>query len=465
MSGILYYPFFCNGDSSFVFYFQSRAAESLQTTQTTDYSNSSHTASVRCEATFESTFKQSLFESQLEDYTNDLQRLLSDTDSTPMDLLKDKHIYLPKQTVYETDVLNLTEKVEGLKWRMRDLDKPLKIVNRNVWEEVRNSSEKELKSFGAKLKERNNLFRKLSKVQSHEMKEVLFSNILQASLEAEQKSRATIEEADEMLKSLDDCIRDLETELAAVEEKGFEDKPSLKSRQEEMQKVAEALAENEQQIVKLEMQKKQNSNKLNRLKAETRKFESQVDVLQRVNEWKFAEKTDNGTTYTFLHDTLHLQLVYEESCGEKSRGHACLVHALLSEYIEGESDWLGKYPTSRHVPTLLHDVGLVASRCRLLGEELRLLQLWGGLRLDILNISCVDTRVHIVFSRLKTLSKFEVIFSVSLVDRLCVLQVQSFTNVIGNTTIQQIEDIVASFSPAKNVLTKIIKSIHENLLC
>ncbi|XP_056284455.1 uncharacterized protein LOC130202747 [Pseudoliparis swirei] len=498
----------------------SHAAEALQTTQSTDYSNSIHTGSVRCEASFESTFKQSLFESQLEDYTNDLQRklgdgnitvseffklvnidfvihnprqsilpgrLLSDTDSTPMDLLKDRHIYLPKQMVYETDILNLTEKVEGLKWRMRDLDKPLKIVNRALWEEVRNFSEKELKSFGAKLKERNNLFRKLSKVQSHEMKEVLFSNILQASLEAQQRSRATIEEADEMLKSLDDCIHDLETELTAVEEKGFEDKPSLKSRQEEMQKVAEALADNEQQIAKLETQKKQNSNKLNRLKAETRKFESQVDVLHRVNEWKFAEKTDNCTTYTFLHETVHLELVYEESCGndaddqserkifhlafklqfdgEKSRGHACLVHALLSEYIEGESDWLGKYPTSRHVPMLLHDVGLVVSRCRLLGEELRLLQLWGGLRLDILHISCVDTRVHIVFSRLKTFSKFEVIFSVSLVDRLCVLQVQSFKSVTGNTTIQQIEEIVASFSPAKNVLTKIIKSIHENLLC
>jgi len=112
------------------------------------------------------------------------------------------------------------------------------------------------------------------------------------------------------------------------------------------------------QIAKLETQKKQNSNKLNRLKAETRKFESQVDVLHRsaskhaeahsqnthggasrttfildhdtkaksflyisylrVNEWKFAEKTDNCTTYTFLHETVHLELVYEESCGKWS---------------------------------------------------------------------------------------------------------------------------------------------------
>nr|XP_033966994.1 uncharacterized protein LOC117467466 [Pseudochaenichthys georgianus] len=61
--------------------------------------------------------------------------------------------------------------------------------------------------------------------------------------------------------------------------------------------------------------------------------------------------------------------------------------------------------------------------------------------------------VHIVFSCLKTFSKFEVIFSVSLIACHCVLKVQSFKNMIGNTT------------PAKNVLTKIVKKIHETLLC
>ncbi|XP_042359963.1 kinetochore scaffold 1-like [Plectropomus leopardus] len=490
------------------------------TTQTTDYSNSSHTATIRCEATFESTFKQSLFESQLEDYTCDVHRklddgtitvleffklfnidfvihnprqsvlpgrLLSDTDCTPMDLLRNRHISRPKQMVYEQNVLNLTEKVEGLKERMRDLDKPLKDVNRPLWEEVRNSSEKELKSFGAKLKERNNLFRKMSKVQSHEMKEVLYSDLVQANLEEQQRLGGTIEEADEMIKRLGECIHEVETELAAVDEKGLEDKPSLKSLQEEMHKVSETLADNERQITELELQKKQNANKLSRLISETTSLESHITMLHMVNEWKFGEKTDNCTLYTSLHETLHLQLVYEKSSGndadnqserkishisfkrqlndEKSRGHACLVHKLLSHYIEGETGWVEKYPTSRYVPKLLHDVGLVVSRCRLLGEELRLLEMWGSLRLDILNISCLDSQVHIIFSSLKAFSKFEVIFSVTLINQLYVLQVQSFRNMIGNTTIQQVEEIVASFSPGKNLLTKVVKKIHENLLC
>ncbi|XP_074541813.1 uncharacterized protein knl1 isoform X2 [Halichoeres trimaculatus] len=495
------------------------ATAPITSTQNTDYSNISHTGS-RCEATFESTFKHSLFESQLEEYASDVQakfddgtitvleffklfsidfvihtprqsvnpgRLMSDSDCTPMDLLKDRHIGRPKQMVYESDVRSLTEKVEGLKGRMQDLEKPLRIVNRALWEEMRNLSEKELKTFGAKLKERNHFFRKTSKVRSHEMKEVLYSQIVQADLEEQQKLRGRIEEANKMMESLDECIHELETELAEVEEKGSEDRPSLKSCQEELQKVTEAVADTERQTSELEMQKTQNLNKIKRLKSETRNLERRISVLNMITEWRFGEKKDDCTVYTFLYDTFHLRLDYHKSngCdaenqserkisdikftleldGEKSVDHACLVHKLLSQYVDGETSWVKKYPTSRHVPKLLHDVSLVVSRCRLLGEEVRLLKLWGSVRLNILNISCVDTRVLIVFSSLKTFSKFEVIFSVTLTNQLCVLHVQSFRNMIGNTTIEQIEEIVASSSPGKNQLTKIVKKINEKLLC
>lgn len=40
-------------------------------------------------------------------------QLLSDAEQTPLGSLKDRHIHHPKHKVYETDVLNLTEKVEG----------------------------------------------------------------------------------------------------------------------------------------------------------------------------------------------------------------------------------------------------------------------------------------------------------------------------------------------------------------
>ncbi|KAM9840626.1 outer kinetochore KNL1 complex subunit KNL1 [Aulostomus maculatus] len=413
-------------------------------------------------------------------------RLVSDADRTPMDLWKEKHIIRPKQMVYEMDVLNLKEKVEGLKIRMQDLDKPLKIINRPLWKEMRQSSEKELKSFGAKLKERNNFFRKMSKTQSHEMKEVLYSNLGKVNMEEQQKLRRTIEEVDDMIKSLDNCICELETELAAVEKIGVDNKLSLNSLQEGLKKVTETMADNEREIYELEIQKKQNSNKVNKLKTETRNLERHINMLNLVNEWRFREKSDNCTIYTFLNDTLHLQLEHEHNGNdaahepeqkishiiftfqlddEKSQCHARLVHKLLSQYINTETSWVERYPTSRHVPKLLHDVSLVVSRCRLLGEELRLLKMWGGLRLDIMDMSCVDTQVQILFSSLRKLSKFEVILSVSLVDHVCVLQVQSFKNIIGNVTIKQIQDIVASFIPAKKLLTKIVRKIYDDLLC
>lgn len=91
----------------------------------------------------------------------------------------------------------------------------------------------QLKSFGAKLKEKNNFFRKASKVRSHQMKEALYSDLVQANqvlcrqvapvvseqgrlwtclcFQAEQQSLiGMIEKADEMIRSLDGCVGELE---------------------------------------------------------------------------------------------------------------------------------------------------------------------------------------------------------------------------------------------------------------
>ncbi|XP_056872223.1 uncharacterized protein knl1 isoform X1 [Takifugu flavidus] len=488
-------------------------------TQTTDESSSSHTASIRCEATFESTFKQSLFESQLEDYASDMQRkfddgtitvleffklfnidfvihtprqsvlperLLSDTERTLLDSLRDRHVHHPKHKVYETDVQNLTHQVARLKERMQDLDKPLRMVNRTLWEEMSSYTEKELKSFGAKLKERNNIFRKTSKVRSHQMKEALYSHLLQAQQAEERSLRDTIQKADEMIRSLDGCIGGLEAELARVVEKGCEESPSLRCLQQEMDKVTEALTDNNRQISDLEVQITQNSKNLKRLNADSQNLQDHVAALHTMSEWRVGGSSDTGPVFTFLYNTFQLQLSYHSSSGpaadtepekrishivfqhhfdeEKSQDHARIVHQLLSQYVQAEPDWVKKYPTGGHVPKLLHDVSLVVGHCRLLGEELRLLRTWGGLRLEILHIGCVDTLIHIVFSSLRKFAKFEVIFSVALSGHHYVLRVHSFENMIGDTTLQQVEQVVASLSPGKNLLTKTVKKMFENLL-
>ncbi|XP_019726284.1 uncharacterized protein knl1 [Hippocampus comes] len=480
--------------------------------QTMDSSNSSLSNSSRSDATFNSTFKHSMLESHLED--RDMQKLKDGsitaleffklfnidfvihkprqsvlpgrvprgTGCSAMDILKNKHINYPKRIAYEADFEIVSQKMEGLNCRMLDLNKPLKVINHDLWADVKKSSEKEIRALGVKLKERNNFFRKMSKVRAHEMKAVLYSSLVQTLADEQQKFKSAVE-SNEMIQILDNCIGDLEAELAAVEEKGTENMSSLKSLQEEMKNVNEALDDKNRQIHELEVQKKQASGKLSSLKAETRNLESFIGTLHTLTEWRFREKTENYTVYTFLYDTLHLQLVHAGNSAEKepehktaqvnfqfllhdedSESHACLVHKLLSQHIKGETAWVERYPTSSCIPKLLHDVSSVVSTCRLLGEELRMLKMWGGLRLNIVDIRCEDTRVNLVFSSLRKRCKFEVTLSVTIANHLYVLQVHGFNNVIGDTTAKQIERIVESFTPAKKLLTKIVKKINCDLL-
>ncbi|KAJ0026689.1 hypothetical protein NQD34_017689 [Periophthalmus magnuspinnatus] len=466
-------------------------------TQTTNSSNCSHTGNFRSDSTFESSeLSQKLFffqkynEGTLTmteffklfyiDFVihNSRQSVApgsasSDTESTLMDLSRDRHISLPEQVVYEADVHNLTEQIEGLQFRKRDLEKTLTQVNRTLWEEMQDFSEAEFKSFGAKLKERHNFYRKMSKAKSHEMKEVLYADLMQANVEEQKKLSGSIQEADAMLKSLDDCIANLEADLAAIES-------DIKSQQQELNKVKETTSNNERSSLELEIQKKQSLNKLRRVKDETKDLDRHLTMLHTINEWKLVEITTNRAIYTFLYETLHLELTYEESEGndeekkivdisfkhlldENSECHARLVHTMVSQFTQ-DKNLTEKYSTNKHVPELLHDVSLVVSRCRELGEELRKLKTWGSLSLDILDIYCLHSEIHITFSSLRRFRKFDVVFSVSLTNQPYALQLKSFKNIIGNTTSQNIEEIVTSFTPEQKYLTRIIKDIHSSLL-
>ncbi|XP_046877989.1 uncharacterized protein knl1 [Hypomesus transpacificus] len=485
----------------------------------------SNSTNIRHEATFESTYRHSQFESQLEDtgsYTNDMRKKLEDgsitvkeylklfsidfvidkprqsilpakalcdLDCKTEDMLIEMHINRPKQRVYETDCKKLTKMVEGLKARMKERDNLLKTVNGPLWEATKGFSEKEFQCFGAKLKERRNFYRKRSKVQSHEMKAVLYTNLVEACQESQQNLRGKIEQTDGMLNDLDECIHVIEAELAAVEGEGADDsEPTLKSRQQDLENVNKKVADNERQMCELVMQKNHSIERVGRLQNETHKLGNAIAMLDRLNEWKLGEQDENRTIYTFLHESLHLEVLMEKANGrddvqveternimdvtfqlhlddQKSQCQARLVHRLLSQYLGDETSWVKKYPTSRYVSKLLHDVGLVVSRCRLLGEEVHRLKMWGALRLDILDISCVDTQISILFSSLKAGAKFEITIGVTSAYPYCLLQVQNFQNRIGNTTIHQLEEIVFSVTPSKDYLTKIVKNIHGALLC
>lgn len=50
----------------------------------------------------------------------------------------------------------------------------------------------------------------------------------------------------------------------------------------------------------------------------TQIFNLFVYIYLRLNEWRFGESRDDGTVYTFLHNTFHLELVYEKYNGKIS---------------------------------------------------------------------------------------------------------------------------------------------------
>ncbi|KAJ3606906.1 hypothetical protein NHX12_026422 [Muraenolepis orangiensis] len=375
-----------------------------------------------------------------------IEMLASHLDHTPEDLLINRHINHPKQRVYESDHQHLAEKVERLKARMKDQGRHMHSVNKPLWEEL-----------------------------------ICFSNE-DANLDEQQKLREKREEADGMLKSLDDCIQELEAELAAVEGS-------------ELQNVTTELADNERQMHEMEVQKQCNMDQVKRLQTEIQDLNGHITMLHRVNEWKVAERRDNHDVYSFLYGSLRVEVAFdtcaagrkkttrrskgpEENNGrntldvnfklaldeEKSTCHARLVHTLLSEFIRGRSDWVATYPSHRYVPKLLHDVGLVVGRCRLLGEEVHRLRTWGALKFNILDIRCVDTRVHMVFSSLEAMAKFELSLEVTVAYPCCPLQMQDFRSHIGSTVAHRVEEIVSTVSPGKNYLTNIVKAIHGALL-
>ncbi|KAL7845950.1 hypothetical protein AOLI_G00241420 [Acnodon oligacanthus] len=409
------------------------------------------------------------------------------------DLLRERYIYRPKQKVYETDCQKLSEMAEGFKKQLAEQYKPLRDINGTLLQDICAFSDVQLQRFGSKLKERRVYFRKTSKALLHEMKNVLYSELLKTTQDSKQSLVAKITETKEMLKDLDGCVNDLESELAAVntmlmgnQQNLIRAEPALKAKQQDLEALNAEVTETEKQICNQEHQRVALMDTRKKLQNETRELESRITTLYSLNEWRFHDKDENGVVFTFLHNTVHLVIKLKKGTeeewmhdcaeqvvdisfkfllnGESSEPHAGMIHMLLAEYVQAQNKWMQKYPTSLHIPVLLHNVSLVVSRLRLLGEEIHQLKKWGGLRLGILHITCVDTLVEILFSSVKAFAKFELSLAVSPDYPFSPLQMQKFQNHVGHTSADQIKVILSSVTPSKSYLTKVIKRIHAHLM-
>ncbi|XP_016432155.1 uncharacterized protein LOC107758840 [Sinocyclocheilus rhinocerous] len=210
---------------------------------------------------------------------------------TMEDLLKEKYIYHPKQRVYEQDFKNLTEIVERLKEQMPEQEKSLGCINGALQQEICTLSEEQLKSFGSKLKEQRVYFGKRSKALSHEMKGVLYSELIKTTQDAKQSLISKIKETDEMIEDLDGCINDLETELASVEAMIMGDhldaprtRPALKAKEDDLHRLNSAATKKEREIGELEIELRTLESQQEKLQGESSSLKSHLATLNRLSQ-------------------------------------------------------------------------------------------------------------------------------------------------------------------------------------
>ncbi|KAL2081812.1 hypothetical protein ACEWY4_021630 [Coilia grayii] len=489
--------------------------------------SSDNSTYLKSEATLESTYKHSQCDSQMDqnlDYEFDYYKKIEDGSITVNeflkyfgidfvihrsrpsilpdnfspkqrpnleDLLKEAYIYRPKQKIFEADCGKLADMEEGLKSRIKEQEYPLRHINGSLLQELSKLSTEELQIFESTLKERKVYFRKKSKITLHEMKAGMYSELAHTTREAKQQLKQKLLEADTLLTDLNACIHDLKDELAVVESSLRDDQvhaqtdmtPVLKKKQEELDHLNRAVDERRRQIVHMETENKNKAEKLDRLQEEIKDIKEHTSELKSSSEWKLKLKEDGRIVFSFLHDTLFLEVVHEPCVGvlpnesdqklldisfnfqldaENAESHHVMVHDLLSQVLS-ETDWLKSYSTTRGLPMLLLDVSLAVSHKHLLWDEIHRLDRWGALRLDILKISCADRRVQIVFSSLEAFVKFTLTLAITPAYPFGGVTIHDFQNRFGNTRVEQIEEVLLSIEPGRGYLTSIIKKIHDRL--
>ncbi|NXK44725.1 KNL1 protein, partial [Chauna torquata] len=333
-------------------------------------------------------------------------------------------------------------------------------------------------------------FIKESKILAHNGKEALYSKLLQSAQEQYEKLQSRIANMDELLKEAESCLVDLEAdseweecetdcsdEVAEgdSESKNLEEElESLKAQEEELQReLSDLETENEQMLAQMkQLQEKEKSCQ---------------ELLERYNftEWEISEWSEQQAVFNFLYDSIELTVafgppidgdVFGENPSrkivslsfeslldeEKAPLSSRLVQRLIFQFIESQGCWQEKCPTLQYLPQVLHDVSLVVSRCRILGEEIEFLERWGG-KFNLLKTDISDTNVKLLFSTSTAFAKFELTLSLSSNYPSASLPF-TVQNQIGNIGYEEISAILSNVPIGYHYLRRMVSLIHQNLL-
>ncbi|XP_062433654.1 kinetochore scaffold 1 [Rhea pennata] len=412
------------------------------------------------------------------------------TPPTPEDLIFSQYIYRPKLRIYEEDCQVLSQMIDELKPYASVQDQLLVNVNKSLWEVMRTCSDEELKSFGTELNKMKSYFTKESKILAHNGKVTLYSKLLQSSQEQWEKLQSRIAKMDEILKEAESCLAALEAdsgweeceadcndEMAEWESEGRnleEELKTLRAQEEELQR----------DLSDLETQNEQVLAEINHLQ---KKEKSYQELLEAYNftEWEISEWSDQQAIFTFLYDSIEFTVVFgspidgdvfgENPCRkivsmsfeslldeEKAPLSSRLVQRLIFQFIESQGCWQERCPTLHYLPQVLHDISLVVSRCKVLGEEIEFLERWGG-KFNLLKTDINDTKVKLLFSTSAAFAKFELTLSLSANYPSASLPF-TVQNQIGNIGDEEISAVLSKVPLGYHYLRRMVSLIHHNLL-
>ncbi|XP_014696229.3 outer kinetochore KNL1 complex subunit KNL1 isoform X1 [Equus asinus] len=411
------------------------------------------------------------------------------TPPTPEDLMLSQYVYRPKIQIYREDCEVLRQKIEELKLSASNQDKLLTCVNKNLWEKMRHCSDEELKAFGIYLNKMKSHFTKMTKVFTHQGKVALYSKLVQSAQNEREKLHMRIDEMDNILKKIDNCLTAVEIETKNLEDEE-KDNPveewdsEMRAAEKELEQLKTEEEVLQRNLLELEVQKEQTLAQIDFVQKQTNRTEELLDQLS-LSEWDVIEWSDDQAVFTFLYDTIELTITFGEPVvglsflgnahrkivdlnfqflldEDKAPPSSLLVHKLIFQYIEEQESWKKKCTTQHQVPKMLQEISLVVSHCRLLGEEIEFLKRWGP-NYNLMNIDVNNTELRLLFSSSAAFSKFEITLSLS-AHYPSVPLTFSIQNHIGNIGQNEITTILSKVPLEDNYLKNVVKQVYRDLL-
>ncbi|KAM4832651.1 outer kinetochore KNL1 complex subunit KNL1 [Urocitellus parryii] len=416
-------------------------------------------------------------------------KFTTNTSPTPEDLILRQYVYGPKIQIYREDCEILRQKIEELKVSSLTQDKLLTDVNRNLWEKMRHSSDEELKAFGFYINKIKSCVTKVTKVFTHQGKVTLYSKLVQSAQNEREKLQIRIDEMDNILKKINNCLSEVEIETKNLEDEE-KDNPveewdsEMRAAEKELQQLKTKEEELQRKLLELEVQKEQTLAQIDFMQKQTNRTEELLNQLS-LSEWDVIEWTDDQAVFTFVYDTIELIITFGEPVvglpfldkahrkitdlnfqslldEDKAPTSSLLVHKLIFQYIEEQESWKKKCTTQHQVPKMLQELSPIVNNCRLLGEEIEFLKKWGP-NYNLMDIDVNNTELKLLFSSSVAFAKFAVTLSLSAHYPLVPLPF-TIQNHLGNTSQDEIAAVIYKVPLADNYLKNIVKQIYQDLL-